>query len=192
MRQFVDAASTHGTPLLSATTVTRQPEGNPHHLVEMWAPSPSHPVAPPPAILARYHHIPTALPTPEQHRWLHTHFERAAEKDTATVVWGPGASAEWRFHRGTWDTKHPAIPFPVLAKHRSATPEAPPTRLNAAAPIFQDWQTVEWTTFHPKKAYLLQYVYGYLTGGHEGNNDYVRMNPAATEIIRQGVRVYAT
>ena len=38
----------------------------------------------------------------------------------------------------------------------------------------------------------LQYVYGYLTQGHEGNNDYVRMNPAATEIIHQGVGVYAT
>ena len=35
-------------------------------------------------------------------------------------------------------------------------------------------------------------MYGYLTRGHEGNNDYARMNPAATEIIRQGVRVYAT
>ena len=35
-------------------------------------------------------------------------------------------------------------------------------------------------------------MYGYLTQGHEGENDYVRMNPAATEIIRQGVGVYAT
>ena len=35
-------------------------------------------------------------------------------------------------------------------------------------------------------------MYGYLTQGHEENNDYVRMNPAATEIIRQGVGVYAT
>ena len=35
-------------------------------------------------------------------------------------------------------------------------------------------------------------MYGYLTQGHEGNNDYVRMNPAASEIIRQGVGVYAT
>ena len=35
-------------------------------------------------------------------------------------------------------------------------------------------------------------MYSYLTQGHERNNDYVRMNPAATEIIRQGVGVYAT
>ena len=46
--------------------------------------------------------------------------------------------------------------------------------------------------FQPQKAYLLQYVYGYLTQGHEGNNDYVRMNPAATQIIRQGLGVCAT
>ena len=51
---------------------------------------------------------------------------------------------------------------------------------------------VEWTTFRPQKVYLLKYVYGYLTQGHEGNNDYVRMNSAATDIIRQGVAVYAT
>ena len=51
---------------------------------------------------------------------------------------------------------------------------------------------VQWTTFHPQKAYLVQYVYGYLTQGHEGNNDYVCMNPAATEIVRNGVGVYAT
>ena len=35
-------------------------------------------------------------------------------------------------------------------------------------------------------------VLQYLTQGHERNNDYVRMNPAATEIIRQGMGVYAT
>ena len=35
-------------------------------------------------------------------------------------------------------------------------------------------------------------MYGYLTQGHEGNKDYAVMNPAATEIIRQGVGVYAT
>ena len=35
-------------------------------------------------------------------------------------------------------------------------------------------------------------MYGYLTQGHEGNNDYVRMNPAATEIIHPGIGVYAT
>ena len=35
-------------------------------------------------------------------------------------------------------------------------------------------------------------MYGYLTQGYEENNDYVRMHPGATEIIRQGVGVYAT
>ena len=143
-------------------------------------------------LLARYHHRPTAHATPEQHRWLHTHFEQASAEDTATVAWEPSAAAEWRFHRGPWDTKHPAITFPVQAKHRSTTSEAPAYPVKHRCSQVQDWQTVEWTTFHPQKAYLLQYVYGYLRQGHEGNNDYVRMNPVATEIIRQGVGVYAT
>ena len=70
--------------------------------------------------------------------------------------------------------------------------EAPAYPVKHRCSQVEDWQTVEWTTFHPQKVYLLQYVYGYLTQGHEGNNDYVRMNPAATEIICQGVGVYAT
>ena len=143
-------------------------------------------------LLARYHPMPTAHATPKQHRWLRTHFEQAAEGDTATVAWNPSAKAEWRFHRSTWNTQHPAITFPVIAKHRSATPEAPAYPVKHRCSQVQDWQTVEWTTFHPQTAYLLQYVYGYLTQGHERNNDYVRMNPAATEIIRQGMGVYAT
>ena len=143
-------------------------------------------------LLARYHPIPTAHATPEQHRWFHPHFERAAERNTATVAWGPSAAAEWRFHRGTWDTKHPAITVLVLTKHRSTTPKAPAYPVKHRCSQVQDWQTVEWPTFHPQKAYLLQYVYYYLAQGHEENNDYVRMNPAATEIIRQGVGVYAT
>ena len=142
--------------------------------------------------LARYHHIPTAHATPEHHRWLHTHFEWASAEDTATVAWGVSAAAELRFHRGTWDTKHPAITFPLLAKHRRTTPEAPAYPVKHRCSQVQDWQTVKWTTFHPQKAYLLQYVYGYLTQGHEGDNDYVCMNPATTEGIRQGVGVYAT
>ena len=145
-----------------------------------------------PQLLARYHHTPTAHATPEQHRWLHTHFEQALAEDTATVAWGRSTAAEKRFHRGTWDIKHQTITFPVLAKHRSTTPEASGYLVKHCCSQVQDWQTMEWTTFHPQMAYLLQYMYGYLTQGHEGNNDYVRMRPAATEIIDQGVGVYAT
>ena len=143
-------------------------------------------------LLARYYHTPTAHATREQHRWLHTHFEQALAEDTATVASRPNTTAEWRFHRGTWDTKHTALTFPVLAKHRSTTPEAPTYPVKHRCSQVQDWQTIEWTTIQPQKGYLLQYVYGYLTQGHEGNIDYVRMNPAATEIIHQGIGVYAT
>ena len=108
------------------------------------------------------------------------------------MAWGPSAEAEWRFHRGRWDTKHLAITFLVLARHRSATPGAPAYPVKHRCSQVQDWQTVEWTTFQPQTAYQLQYVYSYLTQGHERNNDYVRMKPAATEIICQGLGVYAT
>ena len=90
------------------------------------------------------------------------------------------------------DTKHPVITFPVRAKHRSTTPEAFAYPVKHRYSQVQDWQTMEWTTFHLQKAYLLRYVYGYLTQGHEGNNDYARINLAATEIIHQGIGVHAT
>ena len=89
-------------------------------------------------------------------------------EDTATVAWGSNTTAEWRFHRGTWDTKHPAITFPLLAKHRSTTPEAPAYPVKHQCSQLQDWQTIKWTTFHPQKAYLFQYVYGYLTQSTKG------------------------
>ena len=109
-------------------------------------------------LLARYHHTPAAHATPQQDRWLHTHLERASAEDTATVAWRPSTAAEWRFHRGTWDTNHPAITFPVLAKHRSTTPEALAYPVKHRCSQFQDWQTIEWTTFQRQKAYLLQFV----------------------------------
>ena len=187
----MDATATHGAPFcpppLSQDKLTGSPTTcsrcGPHALASPW---------PLPQLLARYHPMPTAHATPEQHRWLHTHFERAAEGYRATVAGGPSTEAEWRFHQGTWDTQHPAITFPVLAKHLSATAEAPAYPVKHGCSPVQDWRTVECTTFHLLTAYLLQYVYGYLTQGHERNNDYVRLNPAATGIIRQGLGVYAT
>ena len=143
-------------------------------------------------LLAAYHHTPTAHATPEQHRWLHTHFEQASAEDTTSVACGPNTTAEWRFQQGAWDTKHPTITSLVLAKHRSTTPEAPANPFKHHCSEVQDWQTPEWTTFHPQRAYLLQYVYSDVTQGHEGNKEYVRINRAATEIIHQGIGVYAT
>ena len=95
--------------------------------------------------------------------------------------------------RGTPSTQpSPSRCWPNTAAPHYSTLQAPAYQVNHRCSQVQDWQTVEWTTFHPQKAYLLQYVYGYLTQGHERNNDYVRMNAAATEIIRQGMGVYAT
>ena len=94
-------------------------------------------------LLARYHHTPLALATPEQHRWLHTHLEQASAEDTATVAWGANITAEWRFQRGAWDIKHPAITFLVLAKHRNTRPEPPPYPVKHHWSEVEDWQTIE-------------------------------------------------
>ena len=38
-------------------------------------------------LLARHHHTRTAHAAPEQHRWLHTHFQQARADMSATVTW---------------------------------------------------------------------------------------------------------
>ena len=43
-----------------------------------------------------------------------------------------------------------------------------------------------------KRAYLLQYVHNYPAHGHERSDEYVQMNAAETEIIHQGLSVYAS
>ena len=77
--------------------------------------------------LARYHHARTAHTTPEQHGWLHTHLDPAPADVLATVAGGLDATAELRIHRGTLNTKQPAITYLVIAKHRSPTPKPPRT-----------------------------------------------------------------
>ena len=47
-------------------------------------------------------------------------------------------------------------------------------------------KTIEWTTYHPKRAYLLRYIHNHLAQRAR----YVQMNAAA--IIDQGIGVYAT
>ena len=67
-------------------------------------------------LLVRHHHAPIAHATPEQHRWLHTHFEPAPADILPTVTWGPDATAEWQIHRGTLHTKHGTITYLVIAR----------------------------------------------------------------------------
>ena len=111
----------------------------------------------------------------------------------ATVTWRPDTTAEWRIHRETFNTKHPPLTYPVLAKHRSATPEAPVHRVkHRCLNAVPEKQTIEWTTYHPKQAYLLQYIHNYLVQGHKRNNEYIQMSAAAAEIIHQGIGVYTT
>ena len=85
-------------------------------------------------LMALYHQILTAHATPEQHRWLHTHFERASEKDTAKLGGAPAPrqNADSGWGRGIPGTRQ--LPsrcwLNTTAPHRMP----PPTRLNNAAP----------------------------------------------------------
>ena len=189
--QFMDATATNGAPLLSATAIARQADGHPHHLLAMWAPRAGHPVAPPPVTGALPPHAngprhPGTAP-------VATHALRTGRGE------GHGHSGVGPQRQGGIEIPPGNVGHPEPGHHLPGASQTPPRHAGGPAyPVkhrcsqIQDWQTVEWTTFRPQTAYLLQYMYGYLTQVHEGNNDYVRMNPAATEIIRQGVGVYAT
>ena len=96
-------------------------------------------------LFGRHRHTRTADATPEQHQCPHTHFNLAPADMLATVTWQPNTPAEWRIHRGTFSTKHPAITYPVVAKHRSTTPEE-----YCCSRRVPETQTIEWTTYRPK------------------------------------------
>ena len=155
----------------------------PHALVTPW------PIVP---LLVRHHHTPTAHAPPEQHPGLYTHFKPAPADMLAAVTWQPNTPAGWCIHRGTFSTKRPALTYPVLAKQSSTTPEAPayPTKHRCSRKV-PETQTIDWTTYHPKRVYQLQYIPNYLIQGHERNCECIQMNAAATEIIHQGMGVYA-
>ena len=180
----------HRTGSVRNVLLLREPEPTtclrcgPHALATRW------PIL---QMLARHHHTPTAHATPEQPPLLHTHFKPAPAGMLATVKWQPNVPAEWRVQRGAFRTKHPALTYPVLAKHRSATPEAPayPTKHRCSREV-PETQTIDWTTYHPKLAYLLQYIHKYLIQGHERNRECVQIDAAATEKnFHQGIGVYA-
>ena len=52
-------------------------------------------------------------------------------------------------------------------------------------------QTIVWTTYHPQRAYLAQYIQKDVIRGHHRNGDCVQMNAAATAIVHQGIGVSA-
>ena len=87
----------------------------------------------------------------------------------ATVTWQPTSPAEWGVTRGAFSTKRPALTYPVLAKHRSTTPEAPayPTKHHCSRGVLET-KTIEWKTYHPKRAYLLQYIHTTSYKGRKG------------------------
>ena len=185
--RLLDATPTHSTPVLP-TAVTAEPaDRHTHHVLAMRTPCAGHTLARP-STVTRHHHTPTAHATPEQQGWPQTHSEPAPAGKLATVTLQPNTPAEWRVHQGAFHTKHPALTYPVLAKHRSTTLEALayPTKHRCSRDEVRETQTIEWTTYRSERAYLLQYVYNYLIQGHERNRKCVQMNAAATEIIHQG------
>ena len=145
-------------------------------------------------LLARQHHTPMAPTTPEQHQWLHTHFEPAPADGLATVTWESDTTAEWLIQLGMFHTKHPDLTSPVLARHRSTTPEAPayPVKHRCLRGV-PETQTIEWTTYHPKWAFTDSSIYTTTScRDTKRNHESVQRNAAATEIIRQRIRVHAT
>ena len=181
----MDAYRTQGMQQPPAIVATGPTDGQIHHMLAMGAPSTGHAMA----------HPPTAGTTPahaDGPRYPRTtpvaaHALRASPSGCGHPIPRPsGVSTEgcstantlplrtrwWQSTAGQHQ-KPPGTPYPGWR----AVPKK---------------QTIKWTTSHPKRAYLLQYIHNYLAEGHERNNDYVQTNAAAAEIINQGIAVYAT
>ena len=133
--------------------------------------------------------MPTANATPEQHRWLHTHFERS-RRGTRPQWRGaptPRRNGDSTGERGTPNTR----PSPSRCWPNTAAPRRrpPPTRSNTDAPKYRTGRR----SSGPHSTRRQRTCSSMCTAdtGPRGEQRLCPHEPRVTEIIRQGVGVYA-
>ena len=173
----MNATPDHGTPVLP-TDVT-------HHVLAMRTPCAGHTMAHPPTVSTPPPH--THSPCYSGRATLATHALRAS----------PGGYT----NHGELAAQCPGrvacqlrgFPHQTPRPHLPGTSETPQHSARSACAPHEtpETQTIEWTKYHQIRAYLLQYIHNYLIQGHKRNCECVQMNAAATDIVYQGIGVYA-
>ena len=161
-----------------------------------WACDPETPTTPWPVLhlIARHHTHPTTHLPPQAYAWVAPWFHRT---DTnPTVAWNPDHAPKWLFTTTpTWprpDQAGVAIRYSMYEPGRTGKHEHPyyPLHHSCHTPEHRT-QTLTCHDLNPDTAYILHYIYSYLTQG-QPEQGLIALSPQAKHIISKGIGVYAT
>ena len=161
-----------------------------------WACDPEAPTTPWPVLhlIARHHTHPTTHLPPQAYAWIAPWFQRT---DTnPTVAWNPDHPPKWLF------TTTPTCPRPdpagVAIRYSMYEPGRTGKHQHPYYPLHHSCHTPEHRTptltchdLNPDTAYILHYIYSYLTQG-QPEQGLIALSPQAKHIISKGIGVYAT
>ena len=161
-----------------------------------WACDPEAPTTPWPVLhlIARHHTHPTTHLPPQAYAWIAPWFHRT---DTnPTVAWNPDHAPKWLF------TTTPTCPRPdpagVAIRYSMYEPGRTGKHEHPYYPLHHSCHTPEHRTqtltchdLNRDTAYILHYIYSYLTQG-QPEQGLIALSPQAKHIISKGIGVYAT
>ena len=135
-----------------------------------WACDPNAPTTPWPVLhlIARHHENPTAHLPPQAYAWVAPWFHRADANPT--VAWNPDQKPKWLFTTTpTWPRPDPAgiaISYSMYEPGRTGKHEHPYYSLHHSCHTPEHrTQTLTCRDLNPDTAYILHYIYSYLTQG---------------------------
>ena len=161
-----------------------------------WACDPEAPTTPWPVLhlIARHHTQPTTHLPPQAYAWIAPWFHRT---DTnPTVAWNPDHAPKWLFTTTPTcprpDPAGVAIRYSMYEPGRTGKHEHPyyPLHHSCHTPEHRA-QTLTCHDLNPDTAYILHYIYSYLTQG-QPEQGLIALSPQAKHIISKGIGVYAT
>ena len=145
-------------------------------------------------LIARHHTHPTAHLPPGAYAWVAPWFHGADANPT--VAWNPDHKPQWLFTTTpTWPPPDPAriaIRYSMYKPGRTGKHEHPyyPLHHSCHTPE-HGTQTLTCRHLNPDTAYILHYIYSYLTRG-QPEQGLIAMSPHAKRIISKGIGVYTT
>ena len=145
-------------------------------------------------LIARHHTHPTTHLPPQAYAWVAPWFHRT---DTnPTVAWNPNHTPEWLFTTTpTWPRLHlagVAIRYSMYEPGRTGKHEHPHYPLNHSCHTPEHrTQTLTCRDLNPDTAYILHYIYSYLTQG-QPEQGLIALSPKPKQIFSRGVGLYAT
>ena len=181
---------------MTARDLPAVPHDSQHMPRTCWACDPNAPTTPWPVLhlIARHHTHPTAHLPARAYAWVAPGLHHAATNPT--VAWNPDHKPKWLFTtKPTWPRPDPAgiaIRYSMHEPGRTGKHEHPYYLLHHSSHTQEHLtQILTCHNLNPDTAYILHYIYSYLTQG-QPEQGLIAMFPHAKRIISKGIGVYAT